>query len=100
MAVEAGKEHRIEGGDSGDGAEPGQFPSADSQLNRHATVAVAVAACDTKSQARKGENRIGGGSGQPDKRSAYVKCLAKHMDIEWPVAGPQLYSSLVNVCCG
>lgn len=73
-------------------------PSADSQLNGHATVA-AAAACDTKSQAQNGGGREGGGGGKPDRPSAYVKCLTKHMDIEWPVAGPQLYSSLANVCC-
>lgn len=46
-------------------------PSADSQLNRHATVA--VAACDTKSQARKGENGIGG----REWAAGQAKCLCQ-----------------------
>lgn len=52
-------------------------PSADSQLNRHATVAVAAAACDTKSQAQNGRGRGWHGSWG---KAGQAKCLCQVSD--------------------
>jgi len=58
--------------------------AVDSQLNRHALETLLQLTLKPH-QGRKSENSLGVDVSRP---SAYVKCLAKHMDIEWESSGP------------